>query len=234
MIQKDLGSDYVSRANAALTSVRGVNRTDVKTLGDRWAARRAPPVDDGWPGGAGWRRAARAGPGGSRPSPCQPSNPRIPPHLLPAHICCLLSLPVRPRRFGSIAAIFRAPAEELQACPGIGPTKARRLHEAFHQPFRRSVAASAAAAAAAAGVQQQQAQQQQAAVAAAAAATAEEKMQEAGEEEEEWPDEDGEEAAGEGSGGGSGGGGSGELGLAAGSELAPFDEDEEDESEEFL
>lgn len=35
VIQKDLGSDYLSRINAALTSVRGVNRTDVKTLGDR-------------------------------------------------------------------------------------------------------------------------------------------------------------------------------------------------------
>ena len=36
MIQKDLGNDYLSRINAALTSVRGVNKTDVKTLGDRW------------------------------------------------------------------------------------------------------------------------------------------------------------------------------------------------------
>ena len=65
-IQKDLGTDYVSRANAALTTVRGVNRTDVKTLGDR---------------------------------------------------------------FGSLAAVLGAGAAELQACPGIGPTKARRLHE---------------------------------------------------------------------------------------------------------
>lgn len=36
MIQKDVGSDYVSRCTAALTTIRGVNRTDVKTLGDRW------------------------------------------------------------------------------------------------------------------------------------------------------------------------------------------------------
>ena len=36
VIQKDLGNDYLSRINAALTSVRGVNKTDVKTLGDRW------------------------------------------------------------------------------------------------------------------------------------------------------------------------------------------------------
>ncbi|KAL4443921.1 hypothetical protein ABPG75_011658 [Micractinium tetrahymenae] len=87
VIQKDLGTDYLSRINVALTTVRGVNRTDVKTLGDR---------------------------------------------------------------FGSVAGIFRASAEELQACPGIGPTKARRLHDTFHQPFRRAITATPPAAAAAA------------------------------------------------------------------------------------
>ncbi len=34
-IQKSVGSDFVSTATAALTSLRGVNKTDVKTLGDR-------------------------------------------------------------------------------------------------------------------------------------------------------------------------------------------------------
>ena len=29
--------------------------------------------------------------------------------------------------------------EELSACPGIGPTKVRRLYETFHEPFRRTV-----------------------------------------------------------------------------------------------
>ncbi|KAL4426156.1 hypothetical protein ABPG77_007438 [Micractinium sp. CCAP 211/92] len=66
VIQKDLGTDYLSRINAALTTVRGVNRTDVKTLGDR---------------------------------------------------------------FGSVAGIFKASAEELQACPGIGPTKEAALDD---------------------------------------------------------------------------------------------------------
>jgi len=66
-IQKDLGTDYVSRANSVLTIVRGVNKSDVKTLGDH---------------------------------------------------------------FGSVAAILQANAEEMQVCPGIGPTKARRLFEA--------------------------------------------------------------------------------------------------------
>ncbi|GAB4816153.1 hypothetical protein N2152v2_003199 [Parachlorella kessleri] len=80
VIQKDVGTDYVSRINAALTTIRGVNKTDVKTLGDR---------------------------------------------------------------FGSVGAIFKASAEELQRCPGVGPTKAKRLRETFHEPFRKTIAAAA-------------------------------------------------------------------------------------------
>lgn len=38
IIQKELGTDYVSRATAALTTIRGVNRTDVKTLGDTFGS----------------------------------------------------------------------------------------------------------------------------------------------------------------------------------------------------
>ena len=34
---------------------------------------------------------------------------------------------------------MQADMEELSACAGIGPTKVRRLHDAFHQPFRRSL-----------------------------------------------------------------------------------------------
>lgn len=46
-----------------------------------------------------------------------------------------------------MAGIFKAGEEELQACPGIGPVKARRLHEAFSQPFRRTLAPAATGAA---------------------------------------------------------------------------------------
>lgn len=66
-IQKDLGSDYGSRVTSVLTAVRGVNRTDAKTL-----------VDE----------------------------------------------------FGSLGGALQATLVQLQACPGIGPTKARRLYEA--------------------------------------------------------------------------------------------------------
>jgi DNA excision repair protein ERCC-1 len=38
IIQKDLGNDYVSRATAVLTTIRGVNRSDVKTLGERFGS----------------------------------------------------------------------------------------------------------------------------------------------------------------------------------------------------
>ena len=52
-----------------------------------------------------------------------------------------------------MAALLRCSAEDLKACPGIGPTKARRLHDTFHQPFRRTIVAgsSSGGAAAAAG-----------------------------------------------------------------------------------
>jgi len=74
-IQKEVGRDYVSKLTAALTTVRGVNKTDVKVMGDT---------------------------------------------------------------FGSVAAMFQAEADELQACPGVGPTKARRLYEAFSEPFKKT------------------------------------------------------------------------------------------------
>ncbi|KAF8064639.1 ERCC1 [Scenedesmus sp. PABB004] len=44
-------------------------------------------------------------------------------------------------RFGSLAEILTAEVEQLTACPGLGPVKARRLLEAFRQPFKRSLAA---------------------------------------------------------------------------------------------
>ena len=34
---------------------------------------------------------------------------------------------------------MKASMEELAACPGLGPTKVKRLHETFHEPFRKVV-----------------------------------------------------------------------------------------------
>lgn len=73
LIRQRVANDYLSHLSSALTSVRGVNKTDVVTLA---------------------------------------SN------------------------FGSLKRIARADAEELAMCNGFGPTKVRRLTDAFHQPFR--------------------------------------------------------------------------------------------------
>ena len=38
---------------------------------------------------------------------------------------------------GTLRNVMRASREQLEGCPGIGPTKARRLFAAFHEPFRK-------------------------------------------------------------------------------------------------
>ncbi|KAG8767626.1 hypothetical protein FRC12_006134 [Ceratobasidium sp. 428] len=40
--------------------------------------------------------------------------------------------------FGSFKNIAHAKTEDLQLCPGFGPTKVRRLREAFNKPFHSS------------------------------------------------------------------------------------------------
>ncbi|XP_028847665.1 DNA excision repair protein ERCC-1 [Denticeps clupeoides] len=37
--------------------------------------------------------------------------------------------------FSSVEGIMKASKEELELCPGLGPQKARRLHDVLHQPF---------------------------------------------------------------------------------------------------
>ena len=71
-----MDEDYLSRLNSALTTVRGVNKTDVLTLG---------------------------------------------------------------ATFKTVTSIMKASVEELSACPGLGPTKVKRLHDTFHEPFRKVV-----------------------------------------------------------------------------------------------
>ena len=75
-IQGRMDEDYLSRLNSALTTVRGVNKTDVLTLG---------------------------------------------------------------ATFKTASGIMKASMEELAACPGLGPTKVKRLHDTFHEPFRKVV-----------------------------------------------------------------------------------------------
>ncbi|CAE6399983.1 hypothetical protein ACGC1H_006841 [Rhizoctonia solani] len=72
LIKERVDADYQSVLRAVLTTVRGVNKTDVMTL---------------------------------------------------------------KTNFGSFSNIVHAPTEDLQLCPGFGPTKVRRLREAFNKPF---------------------------------------------------------------------------------------------------
>ncbi|KAB5591293.1 hypothetical protein CTheo_5252 [Ceratobasidium theobromae] len=72
LIKERVDTDYISMLRTALTTVRGVNKTDVMTLRTN---------------------------------------------------------------FGSFSNIAHATTEDLQLCPGFGPTKVRRLREAFNKPF---------------------------------------------------------------------------------------------------
>jgi len=74
--------------------------------------------------------------------------------------------------FGSLARIMAATEQELTLCPGLGPTKVRRLREAFHEPFIPAYARRAAAAAAASGSGSVAAPASSVACAGASAATA--------------------------------------------------------------
>ncbi|QRV79836.1 DNA excision repair protein ERCC-1 [Ceratobasidium sp. AG-Ba] len=75
LIKERVDADYTSVLRAALTTIRGVNKTDVMTLRTN---------------------------------------------------------------FGSFKNIAHATTEDLQLCPGFGPTKVRRLREAFNKPFYSS------------------------------------------------------------------------------------------------
>lgn len=81
-IQGRTEEDYLSKLTSALTTVRGVNKTDVLTLG---------------------------------------------------------------ATFKTASGIMKASMNQLAACPGIGPTKVKRLYETFHEPFRRAPDARRAA-----------------------------------------------------------------------------------------
>ena len=103
-IQGRTEEDYLSRFTAAITTVRGVNRTDVLTLGRTFGSL------------AGTMQVVRA----SQQDACNVAAPSIGnPYRA---FCCL-----------------QAASQEMSTCPGIGPTKVRRLHECFHEPFRRAL-----------------------------------------------------------------------------------------------
>ena len=44
--------------------------------------------------------------------------------------------------FKTLSAIMRATPEDLALCPGLGPSKAKKLHKVFGEQFRRNVEVS--------------------------------------------------------------------------------------------
>ena len=159
-VQGQVEEDYLSRLNAAMTTIRGVNRTNVLTLGRTFKS------------AAGMMQAravsARIGHANVGVSSCD---------RMATKLNGLLSQQASPEmtlRWCVMFTMMQASMEELSACPGIGPTKVRRLYETFHEPFRRTLQRQQppvvdAGSGASAGVQgevaevslQQQPQQQQ-------------------------------------------------------------------------
>ncbi|KAG8907941.1 Excision repair cross-complementation group 1 [Tulasnella sp. 403] len=91
MIKERIDNDYASILHSALTSIKGVNKTDVLTLKTTFGVR---PYD--------------------------------------VLRCSTMAYTPTAQDF---AGISRATPEELSLCPGFGKAKARRVREAFHQPF---------------------------------------------------------------------------------------------------
>ena len=60
-------------------------------------------------------------------------DPRTPTPPHPTPPPCLSALLAR--RSAAVAGLMRASPTQLEGCPGIGPTKARRLYAALHEPF---------------------------------------------------------------------------------------------------
>jgi len=105
-IQGRTEEDYLSRFTAAITTVRGVNRTDVLTLGRTFGSL------------AGTMQVGRTSQYDRQPHCHHVSN----------------------KDYGFLTSCrLQASSQEMSTCPGIGPTKVRRLHECFHEPFRRAL-----------------------------------------------------------------------------------------------
>lgn len=149
--------DYLSRLNAAITTIRGVNRTNVLTLGRTFKSV-AGMMQVHTPDTSTLHAAVRIA-----------SNDAIMRVSLLACFSAHLAKSPRPLSINAQASM-----EELLACPGIGPTKVRRLYDTFHEPFRRTLqqpeTGSQPAAVSQPGSSGQQQQQQQSADTAAAAA----------------------------------------------------------------
>lgn len=182
-IQGRTEEDYLSRLNAAMTSVRGVNRTDVLTLGRAFGSVAGTMrVSSGNPLVAlrSYSRSTQMNPWYSSVfcwvtrlglAGCPARAERLVVHAS-TDLCsdCILgdktlkvvlvrskgtneerhklALQTMTSRCNegwwqvrqcihTCTGVWQAGVDELSTCPGIGPTKVRRLYDTFHEPFRR-------------------------------------------------------------------------------------------------
>lgn len=109
ILKERTAADYQSQLHRALTSIRGVNKTDVLTLSTSFGVR----------------------------YPFHLSQPSFPPFSIAINRKRTDKV-VDPRFFceQTFDRMVNATNEELAHCPGVGDVKVRRLLEAFSTPFR--------------------------------------------------------------------------------------------------
>lgn len=113
LIRERVDDSYMAHLTAALTSVRGVNKTDCTTLVSNF---------------------------GVRPFSSLPLFP-FPRRLSSAFALSLIQTPDPPplsshRDLQSFSKILLAPPSSLSALPGLGDKKVKRLRDAFSSPFQ--------------------------------------------------------------------------------------------------
>ncbi|XP_035538985.1 DNA excision repair protein ERCC-1-like isoform X1 [Juglans regia] len=109
IIQGQMDTDYLSRLNHALTTVRHVNKTNVVTLGTTFGVC------------------------------CLLFHTYIFALFLCAHNCLSVHIELVVMPLQSLSHIMDASMEDLARCPGIGERKVKRLYDTFHEPFKRVV-----------------------------------------------------------------------------------------------
>lgn len=131
LIRERTDASYSAHMTAALTEVRGVNKTDVTTLMSSLGVRPCPlslslPLS----------LVVRSGAGGTPPS-AQPRCLERPTRPLDRaqQADAVLLFPPPSLAAQTFAKIVTAPPSQLSALPGLGDKKVRRLREAFTAPF---------------------------------------------------------------------------------------------------
>lgn len=127
LIRERVDDSYMAHMTSALTSVRGVNKTDVTTLVSNFGVRAVSAVMLGAAGDGVLTLLSIAPPLAcflcSLTSRISPSS------------CARLCTPLRSNSIQSFSSIVLASPAALSNLPGLGDKKVRRLREAFTAPF---------------------------------------------------------------------------------------------------